>query len=104
MLVSAKFSIGQRVHHKRFDYRGVIVDVDPEFGGSDEWYDTMADSRPPKNRPWYRLLVHESDQLTYVAERNLEDDSSEEPIEHPLVDSLFSRYENGVYVMRQTSN
>ena len=31
----AKFSIGQRIYHQIFDYRGVVVDVDPEFSGTD---------------------------------------------------------------------
>ena len=48
---SAKFSIGQLVHHVLFDYRGVIVDVDPHFLGSEEWYANVAKSRPPKDRP-----------------------------------------------------
>ena len=30
----AKFSVGQLVHHRRFDYRGVIFDVDPTFQGT----------------------------------------------------------------------
>lgn len=29
MAANALFSIGDVVHHKLFDYRGVIVDVDP---------------------------------------------------------------------------
>ncbi len=34
--LSAKFAIGHVIHHKKFDYRGVIIDVDPVFSGSDE--------------------------------------------------------------------
>ena len=34
----ARFMLGQLVHHRLFDYRGVIVDVDPVFLGSEEWY------------------------------------------------------------------
>ena len=37
-----KFSIGQIIHHLRFDYRGVIVDVDADFQGSEEWYREVA--------------------------------------------------------------
>jgi len=32
---SAKFSVGQLVHHRLFDYRGVIVDVDRNFQRTD---------------------------------------------------------------------
>ena len=31
----AKFSVGQLIRHKRFDYRGVIIDVDATFSGTD---------------------------------------------------------------------
>ena len=74
MTLSAKFNIGQIVHHARFDYRGVIIDVDPEFSGTDTWYDSVAKSRPPKDQPWYRVLVDGSECETYVAERHLEPD------------------------------
>ncbi len=91
------FSIGQLVHHKKFDYRGVIIDVDAEFSGTEEWYDQVARSRPPKDRPWYHVLVHDSSQMTYVAERHLEPDSSGQPVTHPAVDMYFDSFENGVY-------
>jgi len=32
----AKFTIGQIVQHQLFDYRGVIIDVDYKFLGSEE--------------------------------------------------------------------
>ena len=51
----AKFQIGQIVHHKLFDYTGVIFDIDPFFQSSDEWYEQVAQSRPPKNKPWYHV-------------------------------------------------
>ena len=47
----AKFSIGQIIHHRKFDYRGVIFDADPIFSGTDEWYDNVAKSCPPKEDP-----------------------------------------------------
>ena len=34
----AKFSIGDIVKHKHFEFRGVIYDVDFEFNNSEEWY------------------------------------------------------------------
>ncbi|HAB30308.1 MAG TPA: heat shock protein HspQ, partial [Gemmatimonadetes bacterium] len=51
---SARFSVGDVVQHKLFDYRGVIVDVDTHFQGTEEWYEVVARSRPPKHRPWYQ--------------------------------------------------
>ena len=44
---TALFEIGQIVHHRLFDYRGVVLDVDPDFQGGEEWYLKMARSRPP---------------------------------------------------------
>ena len=92
-----QFFIGQCIHHRKFDYRGVIVDVDAEFSGTEEWYQQVALSRPPKDRPWYHVLVHNSDRMTYVAERHLEQDSSGEPVDHPAVDLYFEGFEDGVY-------
>jgi heat shock protein HspQ len=92
-----RFFIGQLVHHNKFDYRGVIIDVDAEFNGSEEWYQQVALSRPPKDKPWYRVLVHDSNQLTYVAERHLEADSCTEPVDHPAIDLYFNGFSNGVY-------
>lgn len=99
-----KFSIGELIHHRLFDYRGVVVDVDRNFRGTEEWYDTVAKSRPPKNRPWYHVLVHGSNHFTYVAERNLESDDCEEPINHPMLEHFFTRFENGKYVRTGMEN
>lgn len=93
----AKFSIGQCIHHRLFDYRGVIVDVDAEFLGLEEWYEAMARSRPPKDEPWYRVLVHDTGRETYVAERNLQEDDSNEPINHPQLHEFFTLFEHGHY-------
>ena len=93
----AKFSIGQLVQHRMFDYRGVIIDVDPQYQGSNEWYDMVARSRPPREKPWYHVLVDKSSTITYVAERNLEEEILKEPIEHPLIKEYFKEFENGFY-------
>jgi len=100
----AKFSIGQCVHHRLFDYRGVVVDVDPEFQGTDDWYETVARSQPPKDKPWYHVLVHNADNETYVAERNLTVDNSNEPVSHPLLQEFFVDFEQGVYLTGRQIN
>ena len=66
-----KFACGQQIHHKLFDYFGVIVAVDPCYKGDDQWYEMVARSRPPKEKPWYHVKKTDGRQ-TYVAERNLE--------------------------------
>ncbi len=97
MDTTCKYSVGQIIHHLRFDYRGVIVDVDATFQGTEEWYLEMAKSKPPQDKPWYHVLVDQSLTMTYVAERNLEEDPSPKPITHPLVDQYFNRFEKGSY-------
>ena len=85
---------------RKFDYRGVVFDVDATFQGTDEWYEVVARSRPPKHRPWYHVLVDGAEHTTYVAERHLEADERGEPIKHPLVDGLCGEFREGRYSMR----
>ena len=93
-----RFSIGQIVQHKLFEYRGVVIGADPQFQGTDEWYETVARSRPPKDRPWYHVLPHGATHQTYVADRNLEADQTGHPVEHPLVEVYFTHFIGGRYV------
>jgi heat shock protein HspQ len=80
---NAKFSIGETVKHKHFDFRGVIYDVDFEFNNSEEWYQSIPkDVRPRKDQPFYHLLA-------YVSEQNLLLDRSLVPVKHPLIEEIF---------------
>ncbi len=97
----ARFRLGQLVHHRLFDYRGVIADVDATFQGTDEWYEAMARTRPPKDKPWYHVLVHDAAHMTYVTERNLEPDLSGQPIRHPALGEFFNELRDGLYVRRR---
>ncbi len=101
---STHFAVGQVIHHRRFDYRGVVADVDATFQLTEEWYDQVARSRPPKGAPWYHVLVDGSEQMTYVAERNLEADPEPAPIRHPLLDHFFARFRAGRYERAQGLN
>ena len=83
---------------------GRTVDVDATFQGTDEWYDQVARSRPPKDKPWYHVLVHGAEHTTYVAERHLEVDPSGQPIQHPLLEQLFDRFESGRYQRTDSIN
>lgn len=103
-VTSAAFSVGEIVHHRLFDYRGVVVDVDAEFSLSDEWYEQVAKSRPPKDEPWYHVLVHGATHATYVAERNLQTDESGAPILHPLLNDYFTGLEDGRYTFEGQAN
>lgn len=94
----ARFQLGQLIHHKLFGYRGVVFDVDAVFSGTEEWYQQVARSRPPKDAPWYHVLVHDAQHTTYVAEQNLEADESTEPVRHPLLDQVFDEFRGGRYL------
>lgn len=103
-MAEARYAVGQVIHHKLFDYRGVIVDVDPVFSGSDDWYERVAKSRPPKDKPWYHILVDDGEHNTYVSEQNLEEDWSNEGVNHPLIPELFTDFVNGKYVVNWLKN
>ena len=45
----AKFSIGDVVKHRHFDFRGVIYDVDFEFNNSEEWYQSIPKNVRPRD-------------------------------------------------------
>lgn len=100
----ARYGVGQVVHHKLFDYRGVIIDVDPSFQRDDEWYLLMARSHPRKNQPWYHVIVDDTDYTTYVAEQNLEADATGVPISHPELKKYFKEMDHGSYITRRLSN
>ena len=102
--IRMKFAIGQLIHHRIFDYRGVIVGADLVFRLPDEWYEQVARTRPPRDQPWYNVLVDGAPQVTYVAERNLELDRTGEPVEHPFLSQHFDRFEDGCYSDSRSSN
>lgn len=100
----AKFHIGQIVRHRMFGYRGVVFDADPDFQGTEEWYEQVARSRPPKDRPWYHVLVDGATHTTYVAERNLAPDPEPGQIAHPLLGEFFDRFDGTRYLARKRGN
>ena len=63
---TARFKIGQVVKHRIFDFRGVIFDIDPEFGNTEEWWLSIPeDVRPRKDQPFYHLLA-ENEETEYI--------------------------------------
>ena len=99
-----RYEVGQLVYHKRFQYRGVIIQVDRTFEGSDDWYDDVAKTKPPKDRPWYRVLVNNENYETYVAERHLEADWSNKPVKHPWISIYFDEFHGSHYVRTRLDN
>jgi heat shock protein HspQ len=101
---SARFTIGDVVRHRVFDIRGVIFDIDPVFANSEEWYDSIPEAiRPAKDQPFYHLLAEntESSYVAYVSQQNLLPDDSDDPIDHPAIDGLFTGYADGRYNLRR---
>lgn len=102
---TAKFHVGQVIHHTLFDYRGVIVDVDPEFrvGQALNGLEKRAGSGSGAaggNRPWYHILVDGTADRTYVSEQNIEADPTGQPVDHPdIVDYFETRTDRG-YISR----
>ena len=102
---NAAFGIGQLIHHRLFDYRGVIFDVDAAFQGTEEWFEkNVGAGNPSKDEPWYHVLIDQDGRIAYVAERNLEADTSDEPVEHPLLENFFTGFNGEHYQARQTIN
>lgn len=101
MTEQAKFQVGQLVDHKLFGYRGVVFSVDPAFMLSEQWYDRVAYSRPPRDQPWYHVLVDQACHSTYVAERNLAAAGNLQQIEHPWLGQFFNEFQHDHYVARE---
>ena len=94
---SAKFQPGQLVRHRRYGYRGVVVDVDPFCQASDSWYRKNR-TQPSRNQPWYHVLVDGSNTATYAAQTGLLEDDRAVPVTHPLVAVFFSEFDGQSYV------
>ena len=101
---NAKFNIGEVVRHRMFPFRGVIFDVDPEFANTEEWWNSIpAEVRPSKDQPFYHLLAEnaESSYVAYVSQQNLEQDESDEPVDHPAIAGIFDLFADGRYRLRR---
>lgn len=97
---SAKFTIGQVVRHRMFDFRGLIFDVDPEFDNTEEWWLAIPEEiRPHKDQPFYHLFAEnaETEYIAYVSEQNLVPDHSPEPLRNPMIEEMFTRDSSGIY-------
>ena len=97
---SPQFEIGQIVHHRRYDYRGVIIGCDDHCRAGDAWYDYQTAGKPHKptrQQPWYHVLVDGATHQTYVAHENLEPGDGSTPIAHPMVEEVFAAFLDGRY-------
>ena len=96
-MASSDFFVGQIVDHNKAGYPGVIFGVDAVFSLSEEWYEEVARSRPPKDKPWYHVMVDGGTHTTYVAERHLVASRDHRQIEHPALGRVFNRFDGTRY-------
>ena len=102
---NAKYTIGQVVKHRLFQFRGVVFDIDPVFDNTEEWWQAIPpEVRPRKDQPFYHLFAEnsETEYVAYVSEQNLLPDTSDMPIRHPQVAEVFVRDESGAYRPRHS--
>ena len=98
--IDTEFQMGQLVRHKKYGYRGVVVDYDSSCQADERWYQSNQ-TQPNRDQPWYHVLVHDSYQVTYAAESSLMEDISDEPVVHPLVTKFFTKFEEGHYIRNE---
>lgn len=96
----ARFAPGDLVRHRRYGYRGVVVEFDLVCEANDDWYESNQ-TQPRKDQPWYHVLVHQSPHTTYAAEDSLLREYGGEEISHPLLQHFFVSFEDGAYVRNE---
>ncbi len=102
IFAKAKFTVGDVVRHRLFDFRGVIFDIDPVFSNSEEWYQSIPETiRPARNQPFYHLFAENSDSsyIAYVSEQNLLPDEGG-PVNHPSISEMFTDWNGMHYPLR----
>ena len=95
--VQFAFRLGQKVRHKVFGYRAVIVGMDPVCCGSTSWMENAQVKKLSRGsaQPFYQVLVDvRADPnilVAYVAEDNLviPDQPDMERFDHPYISFLF---------------
>lgn len=95
MQKTAKFNIGDLVIHKRIQYRAIVIDIDPLFQASGTYNPQAPKHEFATRNPWYRLLVDDSSQMTYVEECMLLADPSQQPIDNPNLYHYLHKQEKG---------
>jgi heat shock protein HspQ len=103
-IAEARFTIGDVVRHRIFDFRGVVFDVDPVFANSEDWYQSIPESvRPSKDQPFYHLFAENADSsyIAYVSQQNLLSDVEHGPIAHPGINAVFEGWTGERYQMKR---
>ncbi len=99
----ARYAIGDVVRHRLFPFRGVVVDVDPEFANTEEWWLAIPERiRPAKDQPFYHVLAeNETSYYTaYVSEQNLLPDAHNGAVGHPQAAEIFDSFDGRRYSVK----
>ncbi|XAR55915.1 hypothetical protein NMG60_11036154 [Bertholletia excelsa] len=91
------FRLGQKVKHKKFDYRAVVCGMDPVCCESSSWKETahVEELSRGSNQPFYQVLVDvyadPNILVAYVPEENLlaPDQPDLGRFDHPYISFLF---------------
>jgi heat shock protein HspQ len=95
------FSPGDLVRHKRYHYRGVVVDFNLVCHADEHWYQSNQ-TRPDRDQPWYHVLVDGNSATTYAAQSSLDPDNSGDPVDHPLIGVFFTGFVDGAHLRNDT--
>lgn len=94
------FFPGQIVRHRRYGYRGVVVDVDATCQADEGWYQSNP-TQPDRDQPWYHVLVDGTNRTTYPAQTSLLAEDEPEPVAHPLMEMFFTEFLGDRYVRNE---
>lgn len=97
-----RFNKGQLVKHVDEDYIGVVVDFDMYFLSNSD-LDTEKFDAALEKRPWYYVIVHDTDLMLYVPESHLVEELERKELNHPLVE-VFFEIKDGKYIRKPNPN
>ncbi|ACY84121.1 heat shock protein HspQ [Edwardsiella piscicida] len=91
-MITSKFGIGQQVRHKLLGSLGVVIDIDPEYALDDAPDDDdLGANEVLRHAPWYHVVMEDEQGQpvhTYLAEAQLDGESSDSHPEQPSMDDL----------------
>ncbi|MGB1361339.1 MAG: heat shock protein HspQ [Alphaproteobacteria bacterium] len=101
LIVEPLFSVGDLVVHTKYHFRAVVVDVEYNIENSAN-YNLIASSidfdETLVSNVWYKLLIDDGEDLSFMPEVMLNSDTSPQPVNHPLLTKyLKANIEEGIY-------
>eukprot|EP00483_Globobulimina_turgida_P008425 UN08442 len=104
-----KYDIGQIFIHKKWGFRGVIIECFDECPADIKWQQQYGPFEEGLKQPFYRTLICTKDRdpfMSIAAQENLtpiNGINNGEAVEHPLIDQVFSGYdeEGGRHIPHQ---